>query len=374
MKRASTRSLMAIAVMMFVWLASVAIATGQQPQMSDEAFKNIQALKGIPVDEFMGTMGLFSAALSMCCGDCHTGAGTSNPKWEDDPPRKRTARRMVQMVDTINRANFNGRHVVTCWTCHRGQPRPAATPAMDRIYGEPVSEPGDVLPTATSGVPTIDQIFAKYVEAVGGAPRLASVTSLTAKGTSIAYGEVGKGDAAELYAKAPNQLTTIVHQREGDLSRVFDGRAGFFMLPLTVVPVYPWTDGAIEGAKLEAEMMFPAHIKDYLTSWRVSFPITLDEREVDVVQGTGADNLLATLYFDKQTGLLNRLIHYRMSAVGRVPTQIDFADYRAVGNVKFPFKWSYSWVSGREEYTWSDVQPNAPVDASKFAKPTPRAR
>ena len=47
--------------------------------MSEVAFKNIQVLKGIPVDEFMGTMGLFSAALSVCCGDCHVGAGGSDP-------------------------------------------------------------------------------------------------------------------------------------------------------------------------------------------------------------------------------------------------------------------------------------------------------
>src|SRR5690242_1413878 len=90
-----------------------------QGQMSEVAFKNIQVLKGIPVDEFMGTMGLFSAALSVCCGDCHTGAGTSNPKWDADPPRKNVARRMIQMVNKINTENFNGRQVVTCWTCHR---------------------------------------------------------------------------------------------------------------------------------------------------------------------------------------------------------------------------------------------------------------
>src|SRR5438477_1135074 len=203
------------------FFAGMALARGQapaaaRPQMSEEAFKNIQVLKGIPVDEFMGTMGLFSAALSLCCGDCHTGAGTSNPKWEDDPPRKRTARNMIQMVTTINRTNFNGRHVVTCWTCHRGQPRPAATPPMDRIYGEPILEPADILPTATSGVPTIDQIFDKYIQALGGAARLASVTAYAVKGTSIGYGEVGAGDAAELFAKAPNQLSVVVHQREGD--------------------------------------------------------------------------------------------------------------------------------------------------------------
>ena len=112
-----------------------------RPQMSEEVFKNIQVLKRIPVDEFLGTMGLFSAALSVCCAECHTGAGTSNPKWEDDPPRKRTARRMLQMVSAINRDNFGGRQVVTCWTCHRGSQSPLVTPPLDRIYGEPLIEP-----------------------------------------------------------------------------------------------------------------------------------------------------------------------------------------------------------------------------------------
>jgi photosynthetic reaction center cytochrome c subunit len=360
-------------------LTSVQAGAGQagqagQRQMSEQAFKNIQVLKGIPVDEFMGTMGLFSAALSVCCGDCHTGAGTSNPKWDDDPPRKRTARNMIQMVTTLNRTNFGGRPVVTCWTCHRGQQRPAATPPLDRIYGEPVIDPPDILPTASSGVPTADQIFDKYVQAVGGASRLASLTSYAGKGTSIGFGEVGSGDPAELYAKAPNQLATVVHQREGDLARTFDGTNGYFMLPLTVVEVYPWTGGALEGVKLEAEMAFPGRIKDLLGNWRVSYPITLDSREVYVVQGTGPEGLVGTFYFDKETGLLSRMIRYYTSSVGRVPTQIDYSDYRPVAGVMLPFKWSYGWVSGREEYTWTDIQPNVSVDAAKFARPVPRSR
>src|SRR5262249_56991255 len=112
-----------------VGLLAGVLGGGRSPKMWGEVLKNIQGLKGLPVDDFMGTMGLFSAALSMCCGDCHTGAGTATPRWEDAPPRKRTARRMIQMVDTINRTNFNGRHVVTCWVCHRGQPMPTGPPA-----------------------------------------------------------------------------------------------------------------------------------------------------------------------------------------------------------------------------------------------------
>src|SRR5205809_5603620 len=104
------------------FFAGMALAQGQAPaaalpQMSEEAFKNIQVLKGIPVDEFMGTMGLFSAALSVCCLECHA------PDWAADTPRKRTARKMVQMVETINRTNFTGRKVVSCWTCHRQSDR-----------------------------------------------------------------------------------------------------------------------------------------------------------------------------------------------------------------------------------------------------------
>ncbi len=212
-------------------------------ETSEQHFKNITVLKGIPVDEFMGTMGLFSAALSFCCKDCHTGAGTANPKWEDDPPRKVTARRMAQMVANINKENFNGRQVVTCWTCHRGSPSPAITPPMDTVYGDSVFTPTDVLPVAniaTAGTPPADQILDKYITALGGAQALASITSYTAKGNSHLFGEV-KNDATEISAKAPNLLATVVHQDEGDVARTFNGREAWVMLPLTVVGQYPLT-------------------------------------------------------------------------------------------------------------------------------------
>src|SRR5688572_12617678 len=59
-----------------LWLVSVALVVGQagrdeKPPMAEDVFKNVQILKGIPVDEFMGTMAFFSAALGMNCTDCH---------------------------------------------------------------------------------------------------------------------------------------------------------------------------------------------------------------------------------------------------------------------------------------------------------------
>ncbi len=135
-------------------------------------FKNVKVLTDIPVDEFMGTMGLFSAALSYCCGDCHVGAGGDNPQWESDKnPRKVIARQMTTMVNKINKENFGSGNRVTCWTCHRGSPNPAVTPPIDTIYGEPLAFPPDVIPTAVpgSGALTSDQIFDKYIKALGSA-------------------------------------------------------------------------------------------------------------------------------------------------------------------------------------------------------------
>src|SRR5207237_10183109 len=106
-------------------------------------------------------------------------AGTDHVDWALDTPRKRTARSMVQMVAAINRDNFNGRQVVTCWTCHRGRDRPVTTPTLDVVYGPPVDESDDVL-TPARGVATVDQVLDKYLQAIGVGQNVARVAGVVA--------------------------------------------------------------------------------------------------------------------------------------------------------------------------------------------------
>ena len=137
MKRTFGKILVGIAV---DCLLSVAQLRGQQPKplMSDEAFKNVQALKGIPVNQFLATMGFISASLGETCTDCHVGeSGGSWARYADDTPRKRTARRMIAMVAEINRMYFGGLREVTCYSCHRGGERPRVTPSLADLYGPP---------------------------------------------------------------------------------------------------------------------------------------------------------------------------------------------------------------------------------------------
>jgi hypothetical protein len=278
---------------------------------------------------------------------------------------------MALMVQAINKQNFGGGTNVTCWTCHRGSPNPAKTPSMDIVYGEPLLFPEDVLKPAPSGsgTPTVDQIFDKFTQAMGGAAKIDALKSYVAKGTSNLYEEVVK-DPAEVYAKAPGQGTTIVHQRGGDVERDSDGTHAWVQLPLTVVKEYPLTGSALEGGKLEAEMDFPGKLRTYLNNWIVALPTTIDGRGVWTVQGRGANGLVATFYFDKETGLLTRYIRYATTTIGRVPTQIEYSDYRPVAGVMMPHKWTYDWISGREEYDIASYDANVAIDASKFSEPS----
>ena len=66
-----------------------------------------------------------------------------------------------------------------------------------------------------------------------------------------------------------------------------------------------------------------------------------------------------------------RLVRYANSKVGRLPTQIDYSDYRDVSGIKVPFKMKVTWLDGLESIELTDVQVNVPVDSAKFGKPKP---
>ena len=343
----------------------------QQPQMAEEVFKNIQVLRGIPVDEFMGTMGFFATATGLNCTDCHVDESAGSwERYADDNERKQTARRMVLMTNAINRTNFGGRQVVTCVTCHRGNSRPTVMPSIDLLYSEPPpDEPGDPF-VQFPGQPAPDEVLDRYIVALGGMERAASLTSFVAKGTYVGFDDAEPAPL-EIFATAPGQRSAIVHGLLGDTTTTFDGREGWIAAPPTdkPVPLLMLTGQELEGVKLEAELLFPARVKQMLSNWRVGLPVLLGDREAVPVQGTTAGGGVATLSFDRETGLLLRLTRYAESPVGRLVTRIDYGDYRDVAGLKMPFRWTVSWLSGRSTFELTEVQPNAPVDPVRFAMP-----
>jgi photosynthetic reaction center cytochrome c subunit len=388
----------AVTVVSLVGVTSAApqAASQDKQQKSDEVFKNVQVLKGIPVDDFMGTMGIMSAAVGYDCSECHANAGTDKVDWAADTQKKVIARKMVLMVAAINRDNFSGRQVVTCWSCHHGRDRPATTPAMETVYGPGSTEMDDIL-VQMPGMPSADEILDKYIQAIGGAQKLASLKSYIETGASVGFGGFGGGGHVQIFGKFPDQRTTLIQfdaaTGRGDSVRSYNGHVGWMKTPLAVLTDYQLTGTELDGARLDAELSFPGQIKQVLADLRVSLPVTISDlpgpssqtskdtaagigqdRVVNVVQGVGPRGMLATLYFDQQSGLLMRMVRYGKTQIGRVPTQVDYSDYRDVGGIKMPFHLTFAWLDGRDAIQLSDIKTNVPIDEAKFGRPAAKAQ
>jgi photosynthetic reaction center cytochrome c subunit len=93
------------------------------------AFKNLQVLGDLDVNQFTGLMVALTAWVSpqQGCGYCHVPGDLAS----DGVYTKVVARRMLQMTQQINSqwvshlAGASKGAGVTCFTCHRGQPVPA---------------------------------------------------------------------------------------------------------------------------------------------------------------------------------------------------------------------------------------------------------
>lgn len=343
------------------------------PQMSEEAYKDIRLLKGMPVDQFLDAMGFFSAATNLNCIDCHgTAAGGDWSLYARDTPKKTIARQMIVMTQNLNKANFGGGHAVTCYTCHRGAQRPDAIPSLVIQNSAPIPDPDEfeVSGAPVSGTPSADQVFGKYLQALGGSEELAKLKSFVLHGDYNGFDTDFEKRQIEVYGKAPGERAFVVHYRGGDSLTTFDGKQGWIAEADKPVPLIELTTGALEGIRVDGTVLFAGGIRQLRKDWKVGMT-QIDDKDVVVAEGTGESKTPLKLYFDKDSGLLVRLLRYSQTAVGTVPAQFDFDDYRAVPGtaVKMPWKLTATWVDGRSITNVSGIDVNPAIPESRFAKP-----
>jgi hypothetical protein len=144
------------------------VASAQDTRPAEQVFKNIKVMNGVPAGQVLPAMHLIKAALGVGCDHCHI-----EPERErDDLPAKDKARQMYVMMTTINRTNFEGRPVVTCYTCHKGHAVPEGMPSLPAPQ---VAEGVEAVPQPA--LPSVDDILAKYIRALGGEAALRKVTT-----------------------------------------------------------------------------------------------------------------------------------------------------------------------------------------------------
>ena len=343
-----------------------------QPVMSEAYFKNIQVLKGIPVDEFMDTMGMFAASLGYDCVSCHSGdIYTNRAAFAETTPLIQRARQMIVMVNTINKNYFAGQPRVSCFTCHHAKNRPEFIPSLALQYGELMDDPNSIQIFPDDRT-TVDKVFEKYVQALGGTDRLAKLTSYVARGTYEGFNTGGNQFPIEISARAPNQRSQVVRTNEGDAVKTFDGTSAWASEGWRPMPLLVLTSGNLEAARLEGTIGFPATIRQLFKQWVVS-STTIDGKVTQLLQASNPGQLPVNFYFD-ETGLLVRVVRWNRTAVGTVPMQFEYSDYRDVAGVKMPFQIVNTWTDGQNTIVLKEIQANASIPAARFAQPVPYQR
>ena len=370
--RKTVCAMAAIAAAVVLAISMSAPSAGAQApgQKIEEAFKNIQALKGESADMLLPTMVYFEAALGVGCPFCHDPDGN---KREVDTDRKRTARRMIQMVRAANETTFSGAKVVTCMTCHQGRNKPIgvpfvatdqAPPALGEAYVDAMPKPS-AIPSVT-----VDQIFSKYMAALGGADAFQKVSSLTARGAMIQDRPARPFPAVALeISTKPGKQLVVAGGGQNATKTAYSGGSG-------------WTGGGAEvrdlrraeldGRRLEDVFNIASQLRELLVNPQVDHPAVVDGREVYVVSARTQALPMAKLYFDKDSGMLVRLVYHTDSIFGPYPTQIDYSDFRDVNGRKVPYTWVIAQTRNRKfTYVMQNVQAAA-VDDAQFAKPAGR--
>ncbi len=338
-------------------------ANAAAPKKAEEQFKNIQVLKGIPADQLIPTMQFISASLGVECDFCHV----QNAFDKDDKKPKQTARKMMDMMFAINKDNFDAHREVTCYSCHRGNTSPKAIPAVmteePKEMGSGLHMDTEAKPNPNSG-PTADQLLDKFVQASGGSAAIDKITSRVMKGT-IDFG--GKSLPIDIYCKAPDKRISLTHMPGGDNVTAFNGREGWLGTPGR--PLREMHGSDLDGAAMDADLHLPAHLKEMFKETHLDGTEKVGDRDAYVVTGKRDGKAPVILYFDKDSGELLRLVRYADTALGLLPTQIDYADYRDANGVKVPYRWTLARPSGRFTIQVSELQQNVPVDDAKFVKP-----
>ena len=334
-------------------------AAGDAPKTAEQVFKNIQVLKGTPVDQWKPTMQFIANSLGVECSFCHVQGAFD----KDDKKPKLTARKMIEMVKAINQTHFNGDREITCYSCHHGAEHPAGVPII--AEEEPVR---NEFPLEEPQLPSADQVIDKYIQAMGGADAIQKITSRVEKGTIT----VGQSTyQAEVVSKAPNKRISTVSTPNGENITAYDGHAGWLgngggrPVDMTVQEN--------DAISFDAAFSLPLDLKKMFNQLRVRPAAKIGKSEVYLVIGTNPGKPPVRMFFDKVSGYLLRTIRYEETPLGQNPTQVDYTEYRLDSGVRLPFQWTIARPRGRFTIQIAEIHQNVPVDDSKFEKPAAAA-
>lgn len=301
----------------------------------EQTKKNIRVLTGVPSSQLIPIMTVMANSLGVTCTYCHEAQSESDAK-----PAKQAARRMIEMVRSINEQHYQGQTVVTCNTCHAGSTGTNPVPSLAHAGYHRAT-----VVTAPLTLPAAEELFETYRKAWGSSDALAKIESRVSRGAATVRS--GRGDPRsalfELFQEKPNTARLEL-----------------------ALPYPPEAD-----REFVHQFFNQIGIRDRYAAVNTVAMETVRGRQVHVVNAVSTGGgIPERLYFDAARGFLLRRERQKPTLVGPLPESYDFDNYRSVDGVFVPFL--MIWSRGDYEVTHkvAEVQHNVKPEAGTAA-PSP---
>jgi hypothetical protein len=333
---------------------------------ASEKYMNLKVLGDIPASQLDEAMVFMGASLGFTCESCHVRKADGEFAWEkDDKDNKVAARRMLGLTKGLNAEYFNGEPEVSCATCHQGRRSPVnLSPIVQPFTADQLAQqaaqaalPPGTRPSAPKE--TVDEVLAKYYDALGGESAVQKVTTAVMRGT--ATNRAGQASPATVTEKAPGRYriggATVSRAYDGTKAWVQNGDRGREL-----------TGVELQALARESSPWIAARLKSSFTRLQAGRYERIDGHDVITLNGTVTPDVSEALSFDRTSGLLVRRLARLRTLMGRVQVQVDYGDYRAVDGVKVPFEVKIADWASTTTLRFTEVKLNAPVEDSAFGR------
>jgi hypothetical protein len=222
-------------------------------------------------------------------------------------------------------------------------------------------------PAPADELPKADEILDKYVKVTGGKEAYEKVKNRVSQGT-VTLAPFGVTGKITVYEAAPDKR--YVEMELAGVGKVQEGSDG----------KTAWEKSSIAGARIKQgaekatalnEGRFNADVY-----WRQVYKkvACVGEEKVDgkpayKVELTTADGQVRTVYYDKASGLVVKVLATLQTQMGPVKTESLVSDYKKVDGVLQPFKLRQKAANQELVITLDKIEQNLKLPANRFDLP-----
>jgi hypothetical protein len=137
--------------------------------------------------------------------------------------------------------------------------------------------------------PRADELLSKLVQAEGGSNAIQKITTRVESGTVTFF---GRQINLEIFDKTPDKRLSIMHLSDGDSITEIDGDEGWLVNPHR--PALAMSRAEVEGARMDADLQFPLHLKAVFADLQPAPPEKIDGRDSHQLVAMVAGNVRVT--------------------------------------------------------------------------------